>query len=306
MKDVDGNYARVFQMPAWFDSLMAFASVCIVKKPSGDTLVPGCLIQADGTVTPRNSALTYWDTFAHDTEGTGIALLRSSHGIAALRNCDPVTLVSTEATVPDPIPLSSMAYFTKDRALRGAVSGRVYGETGAGTPEVVISDLGSSLVSFSPGPAPGQVFVCSNQAAALYDHINREVVSWKRVLGIVGIRPMMYSPKLGVWFVLEELHTPVTHNTVSIYADEPVPTTLAAPTALGTVGGGSAVEYRTRLLGAGGEPCAGVLVDWSATAPGVLLADQSTTDADGYAKTRVALPLGSEGGNFDLTAEVTL
>jgi hypothetical protein len=309
MKDIDGNYARITSKPMWFDSLMALVCGTNVHKSTGDVYSSGTLVQIDGFTGVRNPSLSAYDIFVHDTQYTGIA--RVSNGgfvVSANRSVHPVTLYPEGADVPDSIWLSSGAYFLADRVLFGALRSRLHSETGSGTIEATlpVMDYGGIGVSFSPGPAAGTVFIAARDGAVLYDHVNREVVGWHRKLGFSAQLPPVYSPALGVWLVVRTEYSPEAHDTISVYADEPVPTSLSAPVALGTVGQGGSVEYRARLLGANGEPCAGVLVDWSCTTPAVVQIAQSTTDADGYARTRVSLPIGSTGANFNLTAGVLL
>lgn len=308
MKDIDGNYCRFFNKPMWFDSLMALASVVTIKKSTGDSIQSGVLVQLDGYTGVRNGMLSAYDKYFHDTQNTGIA--RSSGGLAysLVRSVHPVTLYPEGAEIADPAPLANGAYFLSERVLFGALRSRLHSETGTGAVEATLPTMnpGGIGYSYSPGPGAGTVFLSALDSAVLYDHVNQEIVGWQRKLGFDAAFPMVYSPALGVWFVVRQEVSPETHHTISIYSDEPTPTSLAAPTALGVVGQGGSVEYRTRLLGANSEPCAGVLVDWSATSPAVVQIAQSTTDVDGYAITRVALPIGSTGLNFDLTAEVLL
>lgn len=309
MKDIDGNYARITSKPMWFDSLMALVCGTYSHKPTGDVSSSGSLVQIDGFTGPRNPSLSAYDVFVHDTENTGIA--RVSNGgfvVHANRSVNPVTLYPEGAEIDDPIWLTSGAYFLADRVLFNALRSRLHSETGSGTVEATLPDMdfGGIGSSYSPGPSAGTVFIAARDGAVLYDHVNRELVSWHRKLGFSSTYPPVYSPTLGVWLVVGTQYSPEVHDTISVYADEPVPTSLSAPVALAPVGQGGSIEYRSRLLGASGEPCAGVLVDWSCTSPGVVQIAQSTTDADGYAITRVALPIGSTGLNFDLTAGVLL
>jgi hypothetical protein len=308
MKDIDGNYARCFQKPMWFDSLMALAAVTIIKKPTGDSMQSGTLIQVDGFTGVRNPSLSAYDIYYHDTQNTGIARVAAGMTYSLVRSVHPVTLYPEGAEIADPSWLANGAYFLAERVLFSGLRSRLHSETGSGAIEATLPtmNVGGIGYSYSPGPAAGTVFVSAVDSAVLYDHVNREIVSWQRKLGFDAASPPTYSPALGVWFVLRQEVSPEVHHTISIYADEPVPTALSAPAALGTVGQGSSVEYRTRLLGASGEPCAGVLVDWSSTTPGVVQIAQSTTDVDGYARTRVTLPIGSTGLNFNLTAGVLL
>lgn len=308
MKDIDGNYARCFHKPSWFDSLMALAAVTIIHKPTGDSIQSGSLIQLDGFVGVRNPSLSVYEIYCHDTQNTGIARTVFAFGEVAKRSVHPVTLYPEGAEIADSVYLNSGAYFLAERVLFSGLRSRLHSETGAGTVEATLPTMNAGGIgyTYSPGPAAGTVFVSAMDSAVLYDHVNREIVSWQRKLGFNAAFPPAYSPALGVWFVLRQEVSPEVHHTISIYADEPVPTSLSAPAALGTVGQGSSVEYRTRLLGASGEPCAGVLVDWSCTTPGVVQIAQSTTDVDGYARTRVTLPIGSTGLNFNLTAGVLL
>lgn len=309
MKDIDGNYARMTSKPMWFDSLMALVCGTYVHKSTGDVHSSGTLVQIDGFTGVRNPSLAAYDVFVHDTQNTGIA--RVSNGgfvIHANRSVHPVTLYPEGPEIAGPAPLSSGAYFLAERVLFGALRSRLHTETGAGTIECTlpVMNFGGVGPSFSPGPAAGTVFIAARDGAVLYDHVNREVVSWHRKLGFSANLPPVYSPALGVWIVVGTEFSPAAHDTISVYADEPVPTSLSVPVALAPVGQGSSVEYRSQLLGASGEPCAGVLVDWSCTSPGVVQIAQSTTDANGYAKTRVSLPIGSTGANFNLTAGVLL
>lgn len=306
MKDIDGNYARMTSKPMWFDSLMALVCAANIRKATGDTGNPGCLVQVDGFTGVRNPAVSAWAVYCHDTQNTGIAMGSGGYSFSARRSVHPVTLYPEGAEIADPAQLSSGAYFLAERVLFGALRSRLHSETGAGTIEATLPamDYGGVGVSFSPGPRAGTVFIAARDGAVLYDHINREVVDWHRKLGFSATYPPVYSPALGVWLVVRTEFTPEAHDTISVYSDEPVPVSLTVPVALAPVGQGSSVEYRTRLLGASGEPCAGVLVGWSSTAPGVVQIAQSTTDAEGYAITRVSLPIGSTGLNFDLTAEV--
>lgn len=308
MRDADGNYSRFFKKPSWFDTLMGFAGVVITRLPAGDTLQPGSLVQLDGFTCQRNPALTAYDIFCHDTENTGMARVAGGFTATAARNVNPVTLYPEGEEIADPTPLITGAYFLTDRVLFGALKSRPHGATGTGTTEVTLPAMstGGIGISMSPGPEEGQVAIGALDSAVFYDHVNQEIIGWQRKLGFDAAFPMVYSPTLGVWLVVRQEVSPEVHHTISIYSDEPTPTTVAAPTALGVVGEGSAVEYRTRLLGANGEPCAGVLVDWSCTTPGVVQIAQSTTDIDGYAITRVAVPVDTSGLNFDLTAEVLL
>lgn len=308
MKDIDGNYARCFQKPQWFDSLMALVAVTFIRKPTGDTMQCGTLIQLDGFAGVRNPSLSPYDIYCHDTQNTGIARVSGSYVFSALRSVHPVTLYPEGTEIPDSSWLSSGAYFLADRVLFMGLRSRLHSETGSGAIEATLPTMNAGGVgySWSPGPQAGTVFVAAMDSAALYDHVNREIVGWQRKLGFDAAFPPVYSPALGVWIVLRQELSPEVHHTINIYADEPVPTTLSAPAALGAVGQGGSIEYRARLLGASGEPCAGVLVDWSCTTPGLVQIAQSTTDADGYARTRVALPIGSTGLHFDLTAGVTL
>ena len=308
MRDIDGNYVRCFQKPMWFDSLMALATVTIIKKPTGDSIQPGTLIQLDGFTGARNPALTAYDIYSHDTQNTGIARASGGMTFSLVRSVHPVTLYPEGAEIADPNPLSRGNYFLAERVLFQGLRSRLHGETGTGILEATLPAMATGGIghSYSPGPGAGTVFVSAMDSAVLYDHVNQEILGWQRKLGFTAAYPMVYSPALGVWFVVRQELSPELHHTISIYSDEPVPATLSAPAALGIVGQGGSVEYRTRLLGASGEPCAGVLVDWSCTTPGVVQIAQSTTDADGYARTRVALPIGSTGLNFNLTAGVTL
>jgi hypothetical protein len=308
MRDIDGNYSRFFQKPMWFDNLMSFAGVVITKLPSGDTIQQGTLVQLDGFTCQRNPALSAYDIFCHDTENTGMARVAGGGVATAVRSVNPVTLYPEGPEIAGPTPLISGAYFLSDRVLFGALKSRLHADTGSGTIEATLPTMsyGGYGTSISPGPEDGLVCIGALDSAVLYDHVNQEVVSWQRKLGFDAAFPMVYSPLMGVWLVVRTATTPEVHNTISIYSDEPTPATVSAPTALGTVSEGSSGEYRTRLLGANGEPCAGVLVDWSCTTPGVVQIAQSTTDVDGYAITRVALPIDSVGLNFDLTAEVLL
>ena len=308
MKDIDGNYARCFNKPSWFDSLMALAAPTIVHLPTGDSIRGGTLIQLDGFTGVRNPAMSVYTVYCHDTENTGIASVVGAFDALARRSVHPVTLYPEGADIAGPTYLMNGAYFLADRVLFGGLRSRLHSESGMGTVEAILPpmDYGGIGTTFSPGPSAGTVFIAAMDGAVLYDHVNREVVSWHRKLGFSASFPPAYSPALGVWFVLRQELSPEVHHTISIYADEPVPTSLSAPVALGVVGQGSSVEYRTRLLGASGEPCAGVLVDWSSTTPGVVQIAQSTTDVDGYARTRVTLPIGSTGLNFNLTAGVLL
>jgi hypothetical protein len=310
MKDIDGNYARFFTKPMWFDTLMALAAVALIHKSTGDSIQPGALVQLDGATHVRNPALSAYDRYCHDLQGTGLARVNSYSFGLANRDVHPVTLYPEGAAITDPGPLVNGAYFLADRVLFGTPPprSRPHGATGTGTLEATIPTqvYGGYGASFSPGPEDGQVFISGQDGAVLYDHINQEVVSWQRKLGFSAAFPIVYSPALGVWLVVKAETSPEVHHTISVYSDEPVPTSLSNPVALGTVGQGGSVEYRTRLLGANSEPCAGVLVDWSCTSPAVVQITQSTTDADGYALTRVALPIGSTGLNFDLTAGVLL
>lgn len=308
MRDIDGNYARCFKKPMWFDSLMAMATVTIIRKPAGDTIQPGTLIQLDGFTGVRNPALSAYDIYCHDTQNTGIAVVSAGMAFSARRSVHPVTLYPEGAEIADPGPLTRDAYFLADRVLFNALRSRLHSETGIGTVEAALPPLatGGYGYGYSPGPDAGTVFVSGTDSAVLYDHVNREIVSWQRKLGFTAAFPPVYSPALGVWLVLRQELSPQVHHTVSVYSDEPVPVTVSAPVALAAVGQGGSILYRARLLGASGEPCAGVLVDWSCTTPGLLQIAQSTTDANGYALTRVALPIGSTGLNFDLTAGVAL
>lgn len=308
MKDIDGNYARCFHKPSWFDSLMALAAVTIIHKPTGDSIQSGALIQLDGFVGVRNPSLSAYEIYCHDTQNTGIARTVFAFGEVAKRSVHPVTLYPEGAEIADSVYLNGGAYFLADRVLFSGLRSRLHSETGTGAVEATLPTMNAGGIgyTYSPGPDAGTVFVSAMDSAVLYDHVNREIVSWQRKLGFDAAFPPAYSPTLGVWFVLRQALSPEVHHTISIYADEPVPATLSAPVALGTVGQGGSVEYRTRLLGASGEPCAGVLVDWSSTTPGAVQIAQSTTDVDGYARTRVALPIGSTGLNFNLTAGVLL
>lgn len=309
MKDIGGNYARITSKPMWFDSLMAMVCGTYVHKTTGDVHNTGTLVQIDGFTGVRNPSLNPYDNFVHDTQNTGIArLANGGFSIAANRSVHPVTLYPEGADIADPGPLFSGAYFLADRVLFGSLRSRLHSETGYGTVEATLPtmDYGGVGVSFSPGPDAGTVFIAARDGAVLYNHVNREVVGWHRKLGFVNALPPVYSPALGVWIVVRTELSPEVHDTVSVYADEPVPTNLSAPVAMAPVGQGGSILYRSRLLGASGEPCAGVLVDWSCTTPGLVQIAQSTTDADGYALTRVTLPIGSTGLHFDLTAGVTL
>lgn len=308
MKDVDGNYCRMFHKPVWFDSLMAMAVVTIAKKATGDVIQSGTLVQIDGFTGVRNGSLSAYDIYCHDTQNTGIARGSGGSVASAVRSVHPVTLYPEGEEIADPTPLANGAYFLADRVLFGALRSRLHSETGSGSIEATLPTMnyGGIGTTYSPGPDAGTVFVSAMDSAVLYDHINREIIGWQRKLGFNASFPPAYSPALGVWLVVRQELSPQVHHTISVYSDEPVPTSLSAPVALGVVGQGGSVEYRTRLLGASSEPCAGVLVDWSATSPAVVQIEQSTTDVDGYAITRVALPIGSTGLNFDLTAEVLL
>jgi hypothetical protein len=308
MRDIDGNYARFLQPPMWFDALMAMASVTIIHKSTGDSIQPGALVQLDGATQVRNPALSAYDRLCHDVEGTGIARVNSYFLGYANREVHPVTLYPEGEAIASPLPMVNGAYFLHDRVLFGTLYSRLHADTGAGTLEAALpaQAYGGYGATFSPGPENGQVFIGAQDGAVLYDHINRQVVGWQRKLGFTAAFPILYSPTLGVWLVIQAATSPEVHNTISVYSDEPVPTALSNPVALATVGQGGAVEYRTRLLGSNGEPCAGVLVDWSSTSPGAVQILQSTTDTNGYAITRVALPIGSAGATFNLTAGVLL
>jgi hypothetical protein len=309
VRDIEGNYARFTQPPMWSDAHMALLATGFVNKPTGDTSAYGALVQIDGTLCVRNPARTAYDRHDPDLAGTGLAINSNVTG-GIQRGVNPVTLVPEGEFITDTMHLGGGGFMLlQDRILTGTggISSRVYGATGSATLEQTISpglDTGGLGVKFSLGPAPGQVFVAGRDSAVLYDYVNRALVGWRRWFPTLSQFPPTYSAALGVWVVINTVHTPQTHDTLTVYADEAVPATLSAPVALTPASAGSASEYRVRVLGSSGEPCVDVLVDWAVNSPGVLLAPQSTTDGNGYATTRVALPLDSVGVTVTVTAEV--
>ncbi len=89
-----------------------------------------------------------------------------------------------------------------------------------------------------------------------------------------------------------------------VYANEPVATSLAAPSFAFVPRRGCPVQVMSRVLGDLGEPCAGRVVSFSAT-HGYIAPSSVVTDADGYARSTYQPPFTAPGGNETLTATMT-
>lgn len=308
MRDLDGNYCEFFKQPMWFDQLQAMIGPVIKRTPAGGllTITPGHLTQINGAVLRRNEAVSNNSKYSHDLDTGGISEANTYASGYFKRLVHHVSLVAAGAAEPSPTALLGGVIQSGGKLFHIDGSGDIYSRPVGGSTDTLELELTSALNgdAWSPGPAAGQVFVAGRSNALLYDVAGNALVGWERKLGATAAWPMIYSKELGVWLVLTTSNTPTTHNQISIYADQAVPTTLSAPAALSAVNEGAAPQFRVRLTGASGEPCEGYLVDWAIQLPAKLLALQSTTDSDGYATVSVAVPLNTSGQNFDLTAEV--
>lgn len=307
----NGKYARFFSRPMWFDNLQAFVA-CLYVNDTPNYIRNGFLVQIDGKALPRNDQISVYESFFHDLGTSGIATASSYSSGEAKRNVDWISLSTVEASLPSPINLRlGRAMFLSDRIIMPFTNGDMYWRPYSADTWTFEADLpaipsASAVTVMMPGSGANRTaFVAGANNAVLYDYDDKAVVGWERRLGWNSRWPMVYSPQLGVWFAFDQINTPETHDRVWVYADAPTPTALATPTALSTPNQGKSVQFRTRLTGNLGEPCEGYLIDWSVTAgPGVLLADQSTTDANGYATVTVGLPVGNVGVNTTVQAQV--
>lgn len=94
-----------------------------------------------------------------------------------------------------------------------------------------------------------------------------------------------YSPRHDIFVLID------TDKRLNVYAATVRPDVLSAPEAMSPITRGRKSILRVRLTGSNGEACPGERIDWALVGPGLLGAEQSPTDADGYATIDYYAPL---------------
>jgi hypothetical protein len=119
-----------------------------------------------------------------------------------------------------------------------------------------------------------------------YDYVLREQVGDIAFVGAnVGA---WYSPRHDVFVVLTETTAP---QYLSVYANSVAPTSISAPDPDPPLTRGRVSTIRVTVTGSHSDACVGELIDWELSGPGALLAQQSTTDAQGIARVGYVAPI---------------
>lgn len=108
---------------------------------------------------------------------------------------------------------------------------------------------------------------------------------------------LTYAPEFAVLVAVYENWTSDPHFwTVEVFALEVCPTTLSDVTIVkGRARAGEVVTFGVTAFGDHNDPCEGELIDWTLTGIGELLIQQSTTDENGLATTKVLFNLVDTG-----------
>lgn len=170
-------------------------------------------------------------------------------------------------------------------------------------------------------PGRRSMFFISHNAAVEYDYVAKQFVGWPRVLhpgAVVGsnYRKLLgFASKLGVWLAVDRVQIGPSQwqCRLWIYADQAEPHTITNPALLpedaANMKLGYAARYRVRVTGSFGEPCVGVPVRWSCTAPGIVMQQGTPTDENGWAETKIAFGFPGHSApmvGMTLSAEVDI
>lgn len=265
----------------WHDSV-GFITTAVVQG-----INRGVLVNLDGSVYARNSfGIEGW--IGQDLPSGGLCVVNGT-GLFPKLNLRMLRGEGTYVTSPT---LGGFNWnLASDRYVR-AFQQKVLTYDAEGDASVVEYDFdpGSSILTntglCSPSPRQGTCFFAFPDGyVAEYDLVAKEAVGtgFRRIL---ANKAAFYSPHLGVFVAIHQEAD--SSYAVRVWADEEQPSTLSAPTALDDVFPGRVTRWRTRATGSEGRACAGEVVEW-ASSFGTVLDPTSTTDADGYATTRVML-----------------
>lgn len=199
----------------------------------------------------------------------------------------------------DNIVSTDVAFFARahvhDRYLRASSNHLQYMTGAAGTwiNEATITGFSGTNDGFSWARESNEAWCSSGGSGQVfrYNFVTKQVTSPVYTIGMACVA-LFYSAKHDVFVSLHNTHAP--HET-RVWARTPSPATVSAPTATPPIKAGLVSTLRCRVLGDASEPCPGEVVAWSLTGEGVLSAEASATDEDGYAEVQLAMPLAATG-----------
>lgn len=349
MKSPDGvplylpnSNTEIFTWVDEFESILAAPSQKLeygVLRPNW----PGALVQLDGTVCRRNSQLAPYTRFQFDFGLNKLACgverdvdwwslrprltdepyMQASVPIHYTTfsggwtyTADRMLLAYAGVSPSSPVGLWAIDYETLAPTLEQA--------TFPTTPDTGVSD-GMPKWHLATGiraqPGRRSMFFISHNAAVEYDYSAKQFIGWPRVLDPGPIvdgqyrRLVGFASKLGVWLAVDRVEIGHLHwqDRLWIYADQAVPHTITNPVLLpedaANMKLGYAARYRVRVTGSFGEPCVGVPVRWSCTAPGIVMQQGTPTDENGWAETKIAFGFPGNSApmvGMTLSAEVDI
>lgn len=264
------------------------------------------VIQPDGTFVSRSSK-PHNSHFGVYSDFFDKSLLVATSSQALVR-VNPLTGTTIETVFSGPGWTASHLAFTRTKVYR--VSGTALQESPRQTTPAwaTIATLTSpGTASFGPKLSldrDGKLYIgYDNGVILIYDTVTAQQLTTKYIdATLANGRGVWYAAKYDVFLSLH-YNSGDQYHYLRVWATTPRPSQLSAPTALSAVQRGRATTYRVQLRGSNNEACPGETVSWSLAGAGILLEEQSTTDASGYATTRVIAPVGSLP-TLDLTATV--
>lgn len=290
------------------------------------------LVRGPVNVTPMEvgdpAVVTDWDAAAW-VDGWGLLILNSSQGLQVVHVDGKAVRVSTrevwagigwshddrlclgpswrKVAFPSTAELSTAwvgptgaLALMADRALQfdGAnVKASTLASPPVTTVEFTFAGFSSGAAAIFPADLRGQqrwwVINLGTAKLALYDAVAKtEVVGHRTSLGVGPLKAAAYSRALDLFFAIRRVGGV---DQLSVYANEPVAATIAAPTFSAAPRAGSLRTVRSQVLGDQAEPCAERVVTFTATT-GTFDRASVETDAAGWAETVYKAPAAPATG----------
>lgn len=294
----EGANCAFGSQPVWHDAL---GLVCAIRAPV-DSLLRQAICQIDGRAHIRASKPLSVITLNLATGGLAVFRHPNFYRESDLRTLRPMG---------DPVDVSAYAgqvtgvwTALTDRCLWSS-AGKVYAWVNGAETRTVEHTF--SLAGANPGNATTSAgtdatrvfFAYTSGRIYEYDTRAQEMVGHER--WVCENDWCYYSPELNV-FITITLAEDETHQ-IRVWANEVAATSVFFPEAVGDVEPGRVVTARTLITGDHLEPCPDRVVSWSCT-HGTVLDQRTTTDADGYAYTRIRLAPDEPSLTMDVTAEL--
>lgn len=182
-----------------------------------------------------------------------------------------------------------------DRFLRTSVTHVQFalGASGGYTTEATVAGFNATTGDgFSWAREANEIWCADGHGMVFrYNYATKEVTSPVYSIGMTCLN-LFYSAKHDVFISLHNADSP---HYMRVWARTPLPASISAPTATPAIKAGLVSTLRCRVLGDAGEACPDEVVAWSLTGDGILIADTSTTDENGYAEAQIVMPLDASG-----------